>query len=220
MFIGVPKLSPGLSLCALKRQRDNRVEPSYPIPSLVLQGAGSAGLQQCGVLGNSRSHGGDGHPKVPTSPPTTLQELKHKILLKGKKIGRLEDTLDGPGDEAPDASDDDNGAEAEEERRKVKVGGPGWGLAGSTEPLDAAMGCGNIPVPRGEAETSGTLPGKGNIPFCPWPCQPPLCTASLWCHRGGGPVPPPFLAGRLPVVAMLAPPAMLSCSGLYRTHPG
>ncbi|NXP91356.1 PLCD4 phosphodiesterase, partial [Passerina amoena] len=49
------------------------------------------------------------------------QELKHKILLKGKKIGRLEDTLDGPGDEAPDVSDDDNGAEAEEERRRAKV---------------------------------------------------------------------------------------------------
>ncbi|NXF11798.1 PLCD4 phosphodiesterase, partial [Smithornis capensis] len=49
------------------------------------------------------------------------QELKHKILLKGKKIGRLEDTLDGPGDEVPDVSDDDNGAEAEEERRRAKV---------------------------------------------------------------------------------------------------
>ncbi|NXL14635.1 PLCD4 phosphodiesterase, partial [Setophaga kirtlandii] len=53
----------------------------------------------------------------------TPQELKHKILLKGKKIGRLEDTLDGPGDEAPDVSDDDNGAEAEEERRRAKVRG-------------------------------------------------------------------------------------------------
>ncbi|NXP21140.1 PLCD4 phosphodiesterase, partial [Scytalopus superciliaris] len=51
----------------------------------------------------------------------TPQELKHKILLKGKKIGRLEDTLDGPGDEVPDVSDDDNGAEAEEERRRAKV---------------------------------------------------------------------------------------------------
>ncbi|NWI86672.1 PLCD4 phosphodiesterase, partial [Pitta sordida] len=50
------------------------------------------------------------------------QELKHKILLKGKKIGRLEDMLDGPGDEVPDVSDDDNGAEAEEERRRAKVG--------------------------------------------------------------------------------------------------
>ncbi|NWI58301.1 PLCD4 phosphodiesterase, partial [Calyptomena viridis] len=49
------------------------------------------------------------------------QELKHKILLKGKKIGRLEDTLDGPGDEVPDVSDDDNGPEAEEERRRAKV---------------------------------------------------------------------------------------------------
>ncbi|NWZ49143.1 PLCD4 phosphodiesterase, partial [Haliaeetus albicilla] len=74
-------------------------------------------------LGNSKSHGEDGYPKVPTSPSPTLQELKHKILLKGKKIGRLEDMLDGPGDEAPDVSDDDNGAEAEEERRRVKVGG-------------------------------------------------------------------------------------------------
>lgn len=85
-------------------------------------------------LGNSKSHGEDGYPKVPTSPSPTPQELKHKILLKGKKIGRLEDMLDGPGDEAPDVSDDDNGAEAEEEKRRVKVGGLGWGLARSAEP--------------------------------------------------------------------------------------
>ncbi|NXX52761.1 PLCD4 phosphodiesterase, partial [Scopus umbretta] len=99
----------------------NRVEPSS---SSVLQGAGGAGPQQCRVPGDSRSRGGDGHPRVTTSPSTTLQELKHKILLKGKKIGRLEDVLDGPGDEVPDVSDDDNGAEAGEERRRVKVGGP------------------------------------------------------------------------------------------------
>uniref|UniRef100_A0A8C6JSS8 Uncharacterized protein n=1 Tax=Melopsittacus undulatus TaxID=13146 RepID=A0A8C6JSS8_MELUD len=55
--------------------------------------------------------------RVPTQLPSP-EELKHKILLKGKKIGRLEDTLDGPGDEGPDVSDDDNGAEAEEERRR------------------------------------------------------------------------------------------------------
>ncbi|NXN65627.1 PLCD4 phosphodiesterase, partial [Himantopus himantopus] len=79
------------------------------------------GPQKCGIPGHSKSHGGDGHPNMPTSPSPTPQELKHKILLKGKKIGRLEDTLDGPGDEAPDVSDDDNGAEAEEERRRVKV---------------------------------------------------------------------------------------------------
>ncbi|XP_032841190.2 1-phosphatidylinositol 4,5-bisphosphate phosphodiesterase delta-4 isoform X2 [Tyto alba] len=59
----------------------------------------------------------DGH--VPTQLPSP-EELKHKILLKGKKIGRLEDTLDGPGDGAHDVSDDDNGAEAEEERRRTK----------------------------------------------------------------------------------------------------
>ncbi|NWU09043.1 PLCD4 phosphodiesterase, partial [Cephalopterus ornatus] len=59
----------------------------------------------------------------------TPQELKHKILLKGKKIGRLEDMLDGLGDEVPDVSDDDNGAEAEEERRRAKVGGLGWDSA-------------------------------------------------------------------------------------------
>ncbi|NXL00788.1 PLCD4 phosphodiesterase, partial [Mesembrinibis cayennensis] len=125
--------------------KDGRVEPSYPIPSVVLQGAGGAGPQQRGVTGDSRSHGGDGHPRVPTSPSTTPQELKHKILLKGKKIGRLEDTLDGPGDEVPDVSDDDNGAEAEEERRRVKVGGLGWGPAGNAEPLGTATGCGDIP---------------------------------------------------------------------------
>ncbi|KFP52536.1 1-phosphatidylinositol 4,5-bisphosphate phosphodiesterase delta-4, partial [Cathartes aura] len=66
--------------------------------------------------------------RVPTQLPSP-EELKHKILLKGKKIGRLEDTLDGLGDEAPDASDDDNGAEAEEERRRVKVGGTQHGSA-------------------------------------------------------------------------------------------
>ncbi|NXA22799.1 PLCD4 phosphodiesterase, partial [Ibidorhyncha struthersii] len=83
--------------------------------------AGGADPQKLGIPGDSKSHGGDGHTNVPTSPSPTPQELKHKILLKGKKIGRLEDTLDGPGDEAPDVSDDDNGAEAEEERRRVKV---------------------------------------------------------------------------------------------------
>ncbi|XP_067994973.1 1-phosphatidylinositol 4,5-bisphosphate phosphodiesterase delta-4 isoform X4 [Melanerpes formicivorus] len=57
--------------------------------------------------------------RVPAQLPSP-EELKHKILLKGKKIGRLEDMLDGPEDEAPDVSDDDNGAEAEEERRRVK----------------------------------------------------------------------------------------------------
>ncbi|KGL86404.1 1-phosphatidylinositol 4,5-bisphosphate phosphodiesterase delta-4, partial [Charadrius vociferus] len=58
--------------------------------------------------------------------PTQLPSPEELTLLKGKKIGRLEDTLDGPGEEAPDVSDDDNGAEAEEERRRAKVGGPGW----------------------------------------------------------------------------------------------
>lgn len=60
---------------------------------------------------------------------STAQELKHKILLKGKKIGRLEDTLDGPGDEVPEVSDDDNGAEAEEERRRAKVSGTRLGTS-------------------------------------------------------------------------------------------
>jgi len=93
----------------------------------VLKGAGGGAPRQHAVLGDSKSHGGDGHPKVLASPFPTPQELKHKILLKGKKIGRLEDTLDGPEDEAPDVSDDDNGAEVEEERRRVKVGGLGTG---------------------------------------------------------------------------------------------
>ncbi|XP_074949289.1 1-phosphatidylinositol 4,5-bisphosphate phosphodiesterase delta-4 isoform X3 [Phalacrocorax aristotelis] len=57
--------------------------------------------------------------RIPTQLPSP-EELKHKILLKGKKIGRLEDMLDGPGDEAPDVSDDDNGAEVEEEKRRMK----------------------------------------------------------------------------------------------------
>ncbi|NXG58800.1 PLCD4 phosphodiesterase, partial [Hemiprocne comata] len=100
---------------------DSGAEPSYPNP-WVLKGAGGSCLQQHGDPGNSKSNG-DVPTKVPTSPSPTPQELKHKILLKGKKIGRLEDMLDGPGDEAPDVSDDDNGAEAEEERRRAKVGG-------------------------------------------------------------------------------------------------
>lgn len=74
-----------------------------------------------------------------TSPSTILQDLKHKILLKGKKIGRLEDVLDGPEDEAHDVSDDDNGAEAEEEKRRMKVGGLGWGTAGSVQPPNTAV---------------------------------------------------------------------------------
>ncbi|NWX92148.1 PLCD4 phosphodiesterase, partial [Nothoprocta pentlandii] len=67
---------------------------------------------------------GPGTPGPCAGPPPspTPQELKHKILLKGKKIGRLEDTLDGPADEAPELSDEDNGAEAEEEKRRAKVG--------------------------------------------------------------------------------------------------
>lgn len=89
-------------------------------PTIFLLAAGTA---QC-----HKEERGAQHPRVHTSVSLTPQELKHKILLKGKKIGRLEDTLDGPGDEAPDVSDDDNGAEAEEEKRRMKVGGLGWGL--------------------------------------------------------------------------------------------
>ncbi|XP_009575823.1 PREDICTED: 1-phosphatidylinositol 4,5-bisphosphate phosphodiesterase delta-4 [Fulmarus glacialis] len=77
----------------------------------------------------------DGH--VPTQLPSP-EELKHKILVKGKKIGRLEDTLDGPGDEAPEVSDDDNGAEAEEERRRVKAACGGGAVTPSTAWLFSA----------------------------------------------------------------------------------
>lgn len=87
-------------------------------------------------------------------------------MLKGKKIGRLEDTLDGPGDEAPDVSDDDNGAEAEEERRRAKVSGPGWGPAGTAESLDTGMSCGDILLHSGETETAETSPGREDSPFC------------------------------------------------------
>ncbi|NXO04883.1 PLCD4 phosphodiesterase, partial [Rhinopomastus cyanomelas] len=93
------------------------VEPSY-LHSFLCCGVWTPAVQT-----PRRLPEGDGHPQVPTFPSITLQELKHKILLKGKKIGRLEDMLDGPGDEAPDMSDDDNGPEVEEERRRVKVGG-------------------------------------------------------------------------------------------------
>jgi len=90
-----------------------------PPPSILAAGTAQRHKEERGAQ----------RPRVSTSLSPTPQELKHKILLKGKKIGRLEDTLDGPGDEAPDVSDDDNGAEAEEERRRMKVGGLGWGLS-------------------------------------------------------------------------------------------
>ncbi|NWR69205.1 PLCD4 phosphodiesterase, partial [Centropus unirufus] len=105
--------------------RCRRAAQSTPTPSHPFPGAGGSWWRWLPGVTDPRGqqiHGGDGHPKVPTSLSPTLQELKHKILLKGKKIGRLEDTLDGPGDEALDMSDDDNGVEAEEERRRVKVG--------------------------------------------------------------------------------------------------
>ncbi|NXL98873.1 PLCD4 phosphodiesterase, partial [Tyrannus savana] len=80
----------------------------------------SPGAGSCGIRGKTSLMKELGTPQSASLSPTP-QELKHKILLKGKKIGRLEDMLDGPGDEVPDVSDDDNGAEAEEERRRAKV---------------------------------------------------------------------------------------------------
>ncbi|NWV69483.1 PLCD4 phosphodiesterase, partial [Malurus elegans] len=97
----------------------------------------------------------------------TPQELKHKILLKGKKIGRLEDTLDGPGDEAPDVSDDDNGAEAEEERRRAKVGGTqrGSALQKDKETLaqalsDCVIYCKNVPFHGFQEARSHSRPSE------------------------------------------------------------
>ncbi|KFO84325.1 1-phosphatidylinositol 4,5-bisphosphate phosphodiesterase delta-4, partial [Buceros rhinoceros silvestris] len=49
-----------------------------------------------------------------------------------------------------------------------------------------SMGRGDIPVLREGAGTVGASPGRGDSPFCPWPCQPSLCTASLWWHHVGG----------------------------------
>ncbi|NXH99666.1 PLCD4 phosphodiesterase, partial [Pachycephala philippinensis] len=97
----------------------------------------------------------------------TPQELKHKILLKGKKIGRLEDTLDGPGDEAPDVSDDDNGAEAEEERRRAKVRGTqhGSALQKDKESLaqalsDCVIYCKNVPFRGFQEARSHSRPSE------------------------------------------------------------
>ncbi|NXD27328.1 PLCD4 phosphodiesterase, partial [Spelaeornis formosus] len=101
----------------------------------------------------------------------TLQELKHKILLKGKKIGRLEDTLDGPGDEGPDVSDDDNGAEAEEERRRAKVRIPSHGtqrdsaLQKEKETLaqtlsDCVIYCKNVPFRGFQEACSHSRPSE------------------------------------------------------------
>ncbi|NWI03509.1 PLCD4 phosphodiesterase, partial [Tichodroma muraria] len=112
-------------------------------PSPVLKGAGHAGLQQGRIPWRRWVAQG-----VSLSP--TPQELKHKILLKGKKIGRLEDTLDGPGDEVPDVSDDDNGAEEERRRAKVKGMQHGSALQKDKETLaqalsDCVIYCKNVP---------------------------------------------------------------------------
>ncbi|NXG95290.1 PLCD4 phosphodiesterase, partial [Loxia leucoptera] len=112
-----------------------------------------------------RCHGGTGGQGASLSP--TPQELKHKILLKGKKIGRLEDTLDGPGDEAPDMSDDDNGAEAEEERRRAKVRGTqqGSALQKDKETLaqalsDCVIYCKNVPFRGFQEARSHSRPSE------------------------------------------------------------
>ena len=89
-----------------------------------------------------------------------------------------------------------------------------WGRDRSAELLGTAMDRGDTPVARGEAETAGTSPGRGDSPFCPWPHQPSLCTASLWWHHVGGLLPALFLAGRLPVVGLLPPPAPRGSSRL------
>ncbi|XP_072788184.1 1-phosphatidylinositol 4,5-bisphosphate phosphodiesterase delta-4 isoform X3 [Taeniopygia guttata] len=95
----------------------------------------------------------DGH--VPTQLPSP-EELKHKILLKGKKIGRLEDTLDGPGDEVPEVSDDDNGAEAEEERRRAKKDKETLAQALS----DCVIYCKNVPFRGFQEARSHSRPSE------------------------------------------------------------
>ncbi|XP_010143842.1 PREDICTED: 1-phosphatidylinositol 4,5-bisphosphate phosphodiesterase delta-4 [Buceros rhinoceros silvestris] len=75
----------------------------------------------------------DGH--VPTQLPSPESQRDSSVessypipssVLQGageaapSSVGSQGTTLDGAGDEAPDMSDDDNGAEAEEERRRVK----------------------------------------------------------------------------------------------------
>ncbi|XP_019146092.2 1-phosphatidylinositol 4,5-bisphosphate phosphodiesterase delta-4 isoform X1 [Corvus cornix cornix] len=95
----------------------------------------------------------DGH--VPTQLPSP-EELKHKILLKGKKIGRLEDTLDGPGDEAPDVSDNDNGAEAEEEKRRAKKDKESLAQALS----DCVIYCKNVPFRGFQEARSHSRPSE------------------------------------------------------------
>lgn len=59
-----------------------------------------------------------------------VQELKGKIILKGKKMGCLEDSLNGRPEEVPaEDSDDEDGPETEEEllrnedKKKEKVCG-------------------------------------------------------------------------------------------------
>ncbi|NXN79811.1 PLCD4 phosphodiesterase, partial [Bombycilla garrulus] len=118
--------------------------------------AGSQRTRPMEVLGNSRRF-----------PIPTPQELKHKILLKGKKIGRLEDTLDGPGDEVPDVSDDDNGAEAEEERRKAKVRGTQQGSALQKDKetvaqalSDCVIYCKNVPFQGFQEARSHSRPSE------------------------------------------------------------
>lgn len=65
-----------------------------------------------------------------------MQELKGKIILKGKKIGYLEDSLNEHPDKTPEREEviEEDGNEIEEEalrsedKRKEKVCGhsPGW----------------------------------------------------------------------------------------------
>ncbi|XP_066046255.1 1-phosphatidylinositol 4,5-bisphosphate phosphodiesterase delta-4 isoform X2 [Chamaea fasciata] len=93
---------------------------------------------------------------VSTLGKYAFKELKHKILLKGKKIGRLEDTLDGPGDEAPDVSDDDNGAEAEEERRRAKKDKETLAQALS----DCVIYCKNVPFRGFQEARSHSRPSE------------------------------------------------------------
>ncbi|NXP58463.1 PLCD4 phosphodiesterase, partial [Chloropsis cyanopogon] len=150
---------------------------SSPLPSMGMSPASShhqrygqsTAMQGISVLPQSAVRrwiccSGNRPTCAPLSP--TPQELKHKILLKGKKIGRLEDTLDGPGDEAPDVSDDDNGAEAEEERRRAKVRTQhGSALQKDKETLaqalsDCVIYCKNVPFRGFQEARSHSRPSE------------------------------------------------------------
>lgn len=87
-----------------------------------------------------------------------MQQLKGKIILKGKKIGYLEDSLNEHPDKMPEWEEvtDEEGNEIEEEalrsedKRKEKVWGhlPGWSAVYSKRRQPGSLFCTFHQVPQ------------------------------------------------------------------------